>query len=64
MHLMDSTEVGVEVLSDSIKITPKVETELMKVNISNGTCSGLENPSQDEKMTTEEIKAFVTEILS
>ena len=36
----------------------------MKVNISNGTCSGLENPSQDEKMTTEEIKAFVTEILS
>ena len=64
MQLMDSTEVSIEVLSNSIKVTPKTEEELIKVNITNGTCSGLENPSQDEKMTTEEIKAFVAEILS
>lgn len=64
MQLMDSSEIGIEVLSDSIKITPKVETELMKVNISNGTCSGLENPSQDESLTNEEIKTFISGILS
>ena len=64
MQLMDSTEVGVEVLSDSIRITPKTEEELIKVNITNGTCSGLENPSQDETLTDEEIKTFVSGILS
>lgn len=64
MQLMDSSEIGIEVLYDSIKITPKTEEELIKVNITNGTCSGLENPSQDESLTDEEIKTFVSGILS
>lgn len=64
MQLMDSSEVGIEVLSDSIKVTPKTEEELIKVNITNGTCSGLDNPYQDEDLTEQEIKNFVSEILS
>lgn len=39
MQLMDSSEIDIEVLSDSIKVTPKTEEELIKVNITNGTCS-------------------------
>ena len=63
MKLMDSTEVSVEVLSNSIKITPKTEEELIKVNITNGNCIGSNSSSEDEEMTEQEIKDFIAEIL-
>lgn len=46
MQLMDSTEIGIEVLSDTIKVTPKVETELIKVNITNGNVINMLNTIQ------------------
>lgn len=62
MEIMNPTDIKVEVLQNIIKITPKTSEDLIKVNITNGTCTG-SSSAQDQDLTDEEIKTFVSEIL-
>lgn len=61
MQSVNSDELKLEILPDAVKVITNFETELLKINLTNGSNDGSE--SSDINLNDEEIKTLVSEIL-
>ena len=60
MQSVNSDELKLEILPDAVKVITNFETELLKINLTNGSNDG--SGSSDINLTDEEIDTIVQEI--
>ena len=58
MKSMTSDELEVELLQDSIKVTPKISSDMIKINFSNGSSSNI----NIDNLSDEDIQKLKTRL--